>query len=329
AENDLVIDFTVEVADTNRNYVLLTNTSGKLDEFTWHFRKKEIINENQVIAYFPFNGRFDITLTGSLHGRSASVTRPVTIAGDDPHYVNSFKLVWSDNFDGADVNRDWWNFETGATGWGNQELQDYTDGANATIENGILKLTAKKVNDNKQPGSYTSTRITTKSKKEFKYGRIEFRAKLPSGTGIWPALWLLGSNISSVGWPACGEIDVMEYVGYDPNRVHTTIHTPSSYGSSVNTNVLNLPDCEEAFHTYGMIWTERYMKFYIDSVDNIIYTYAPPIKNDQNWPFNQPLFLIMNVAVGGTWGGSMGIDNSIFPQTMEVDYVRVYQPDEV
>ena len=151
--------------------------------------------------------------------------------------------------------------------------------------------------------------MITRNKQEFKYGRMEIRAKVPSGIGIWPAIWMLGSNFPTVGWPACGEIDIMEYVGYQPNRVHSTLHTPSSYGNSVNGKTTVLETIEEEFHNYGMIWTEKYISFYIDDVKNITYTYAPANKNASTWPFDQPFFFILNVAVGGTWGGAQGIDN--------------------
>jgi len=118
----------------------------------------------------------------------------------------------------------------------------------------------------------------------------------------------------------------MEYVGFDPDRVHTAIHTPSSYGATINKADIQLESCEETFHNYGIIWTERYIRFYIDSPQNIVYSYAPNIKTSSNWPFSLPQFIILNVAVGGTWGGQQGIDNSIFPQQMEIDYVSVYQP---
>jgi beta-glucanase (GH16 family) len=136
---------------------------------------------------------------------------------------------------------------------------------------------------------------------------------------------MLGSNFSTVGWPACGEMDVMEYVGYTPNTVYSTIHTPAGYGGSSTGNSMTVATCEEEFHTYGMIWNEREIVFYVDSYDNVVFTYNPPSKTIENWPFDQPAFFIMNVAVGGNWGGAQGIDNGIFPQSMEIDYVRVYQ----
>jgi len=204
-------------------------------------------------------------------------------------------------------------------------LQNYTDGENAEIVNGKLVITAELVDNNYQPGSYTSSRLKSEGKKEFQYGRMEISAKLPSGVGIWPAIWMLGANISSLGWPACGEMDIMEYVGYQPNTVYATVHTPDGFGGGANGSSMTLETCEEAFHVYGLDWTEDSLTFWVDIPENIVHIYSPEQKTPENWPFNQPAFFIFNVAVGGAWGGAQGIDNSIFPQSMEVDYVRVYQ----
>ena len=204
-------------------------------------------------------------------------------------------------------------------------MQNYTDGENAEIVDGKLVITAQLVDENYQVGSYTSTRIKSQGKKEFQYGRMEINAKLPSGVGIWPAIWMLGSNFSTAGWPACGEMDIMEYVGYEPNTVFATVHTLDGFGGNANGNNITVETCEETFHLYGLDWTEESLTFWVDIPENVVHVYAPEIKTGENWPFDQPSFFILNVAVGGTWGGAQGIDNSIFPQSMEVDYVRVYQ----
>jgi beta-glucanase (GH16 family) len=326
AQSDLVLSFTAQINPMKPNSVQLVNTSiGNFSSFLWKYRNRIIENKTQAEAYFPFSGQYTIELQVIKSGETFSKTQTITIAQDDPDYASNLLLTWSDEFTGNSVNTNNWTFETGSSGWGNNELQNYTNGSNSEVKDGKLIITARKVNDNKVAGSYTSSRMITRNKKEFTYGRMEIRAKLPSGTGIWPAIWMLGSNIGSVGWPACGEIDIMEYVGYQPNKVHSTIHTPSSYGNSVNGKTMDLETAEEQFHNYGMIWTEKYIRFYIDDVSNVTYTYAPSIKNDSTWPFDKPFFLLLNIAVGGTWGGAQGIDNAIFPQTMEVEYVRVYQ----
>jgi len=297
-----------------------------VDSLIWSFNNQIVKNEETIMAYFPFTGTYEITLTGYKHGLSNEIVRSVNIVRNDPGYINSFQLVWSDEFDGPGIDMSNWTFETGATGWGNNELQYYTNGDNAEIVDGKLVITARKVNDLKTVGSYTSTRMNTRNKHSFTYGRMEIRARLPEGTGIWPAIWMLGNNIGSVGWPRCGEIDIMEYVGYNPNTVHSTIHTESGHWGNGSGTSIPLATCEEEFHNYGMIWTERYIQFYIDDPSNVTYTYQPLIKTESNWPFNKPQYFIFNIAVGGNWGGAQGIDNSIFPQKLEIDYIRVYQP---
>ena len=223
------------------------------------------------------------------------------------------------------MNPEVWTFETGSGGWGNGELQNYTNGENAEVVDGKLIITAELVNNLFQPGSYTSSRLITAGKKEFQYGRMEIRAKLPSGTGIWPAIWMLGQNFWTNYWPACGEMDIMEYVGYNPNTVYSTVHTPSGYGGGGSGSSMVVTTCEEDFHIYGMDWTSDSLTFYVDTPENIVHVYSPEVKTPENWPFDQPAFFILNVAVGGSWGGAQGIDNSIFPQSMEIDYVRVFQ----
>lgn len=227
--------------------------------------------------------------------------------------------VWADEFNqGAQPNREDWNYELGAGGWGNNELQTYTeDTKNVRIENGKMVIEARNEN------TITSARLTTQKKHSFKYGRVEARLKLPQGRGTWPAFWMLGENISQYGWPACGEIDIMEYVGYQPGIVHGSLHTPSSYGATVNTSSYQLADAESAFHVYAIEWDEDKIRFFVDDVN--FYTYAPSTKNSDTWPFDQEQFIILNLAIGGNWGGAQGVDYNIFPQKYEIDYVRVYQ----
>lgn len=253
-------------------------------------------------------------------------------AGNDYYsadYWDDAELAWSDEFDENALNPENWSLETGAHGWGNNEWQDYTDSGNVELSDGILKIKAIKTGPGQGVGDYTSARLN--SKKSFTYGRMEIRARIPAhqGNGIWPALWMLGDNIQSVGWPACGEIDLMEYVSYDPDHTHFSIHSTANNhvdGTQVTSGRIFLETIEEEFHTYGLLWTPAYLKFYIDEPENIKLTFPKPaISNEDNWPFNRPFYFLMNIAVGGDWGGARGVDDSIFPAVMEVDYVRVYQ----
>lgn len=242
-------------------------------------------------------------------------------------YWDDAVLVWSDEFDGTELSTENWTFETGSHGWGNNELQDYVVNDNVEVSDGTLKVIAK--NESSGSANYTSSRLN--SKESFRYGKIEIRAKIPEhkGNGIWPALWMLGSNIGSVGWPACGEIDIMEYVSFAPNETHFSIHSTANNhvnGTQITSGAIELETIEEEFHTYGFLWTDKYLKFYIDNVEDIKLTFIRPTpSNSDNWPFNKFFYFLINIAVGGNWGGLEGVDNSIFPATMEVDFVRVYQ----
>jgi beta-glucanase (GH16 family) len=232
--------------------------------------------------------------------------------------------VWQDDFNTGvtpDVTK--WNFETGGNGWGNNELQYYTSGVNSSISGGNLVITAKK--ENLLGRDYTSSRMITKGKGDWLYGRFEVKAKLPKGRGTWPAIWMLSSDNAYGNWPSSGEIDIMEHVGYDANKVHCSIHT-SAYnhtrGTQKTTNQI-VPDATDAFHIYRIDWTPFAVRGYIDGV-----SYFEFLNNNTGftaWPFNKPFHLILNVAVGGDWGGVQGVDNTVFPATMQVDYVKVYK----
>ena len=238
--------------------------------------------------------------------------------------------TWADEFNGSVVDETKWNFEINGDGGGNNELQYYTRD-NATIDDGKLIITAKK--ENYLGKSYTSSRLTTKYKGDFLYGRIQVRAKLPEGTGTWPAIWMMPTASVYGGWPDSGEFDIMEYVGYNPGYIHSTIHT-DIYNGAEGTQIgydYALNGIEDDFHTYDLIWEPGYMATYID--DDLIgefrynayfnqsYTY------DQVFPFDQQFFLILNLAVGGNWGGAQGVDENAFPTTFEIDYVRYYEKD--
>ncbi|MEH6407570.1 MAG: glycoside hydrolase family 16 protein [Leeuwenhoekiella sp.] len=230
-------------------------------------------------------------------------------------------LVWEENFDGTSLNVKNWSYETGdgcpnLCGWGNNERQVYNKDY-IVVKDGNLVITANKVGD-----KYFSGKINTKDKQEFKYGTFEIRAKVPGGQGIWPAIWMLGDNINEVGWPASGEIDIMEYVGRQPDTVHTTLHSPAHYGETASTHANPLPKISDDYHVYKVDWNENAIVFYID--DKKMFTYSPEEMNDKTYPFRHPFYFLLNMAVGGNFGGPE-VDDSIFPREYFVDYVRVYQ----
>ena len=238
------------------------------------------------------------------------------------------KLVWSDEFNGSGLPDDSkWSYDTigNATGWGNNEWQNYTSGRleNARIEKGMLYITARKEPaGNKQ---YSSARLGNKGKGDWLYGRIEVRAKLPGARGIWPAIWLLPTGWEYGGWPKSGEVDIMEHVGYMPDSVFASVHT-ESYNHVIGTQKTKgfcLPDLHEKFHVYATDWDSTMIRTYVD--DKLIFSF-PREKNDPKvWPFDKPFHLLLNVAVGGNWGAVKGVDETAYPQEMVVDYVRIYQ----
>ena len=236
--------------------------------------------------------------------------------GEEPEeFTTEFtELAWEQNFDAA-LDTEIWNFETGNNGgWGNQELQYYTED-NVSVQDGNLVITARA--ESEGGFNYTSSRITTQDNFEFKYGRVEVRAKLPSGGGVWPAIWMLGSNFSEVGWPDSGEIDIMEYVGNQPNLIHGTLHYPGRSGGNADGGTITVPNVETEFHTYTLEWSAERIVFLVDG--QVYHTYA----NNPNSPFNQEFFLILNVAMGGTFGGE--VDPAFEESSMEIDYIKVFQ----
>lgn len=272
--------------------------------------------------------------------RSLSIillTAPIISCSQSPKTTPNTKtdgaLIWSDEFDGTEVNTGTWNFQTGDHGWGNGELQNYTPfgSGTATVSDGYLHITTRLVGEGQKVGDYESARIN--SKESFLYGRIEIRAKIPDykGPGLWPALWMLGENIRSVGWPTSGEIDIMEYVSRKPDSLLATIHSRVNNhidGTQISTGFIPLPTIEEEFHNYGLIWEEDKLSFYIDEVDNLVLEIPrPEHPTQENWPFSNPHYFLLNMAVGGNLGGEE-IDDSIFPATMLVDYVRVYNLED-
>ncbi len=232
-------------------------------------------------------------------------------------HAQTWNLVWSDEFNGTSVDGSKWNFEVGGGGWGNNELQYYTNGSNASIQAGALVIEARAQNVGGM--SYTSSRMTTKGKLELTYGRIEARIALPAGQGLWPAFWMLGANIGTVGWPACGETDIMEHVNNDP-AIHGTIHWDAggyaSYGGGANVSNVG------AYHVYTVEWTPASIKWFVDGTQYVEANIQNSVNSTEE--FHRPFFLLLNLAVGGNWPGPPN-GSTVFPARLFVDYVRVYQ----
>jgi beta-glucanase (GH16 family) len=224
-------------------------------------------------------------------------------------------MAWGDEFNGNLLDSSKWTYETGAGGWGNNELQYYTNRPeNLVVQNGFLKINLIKELYN--GSNYTSARIVTKNKYQFKYGRVDIRAKLPAGGGTWPALWMLGSDINTSPWPACGEIDIMEHVGNNLNRILGTVHHPGHSGGNADGGNVLISNATTEFHIYSCEWSATSIKFYVDNV--LFYTFV----NNSTLPFNKPFFFIFNCAMGGNLGGA--VDPNFTSATFEIDYVHVY-----
>ena len=277
--------------------------------------------------------RFILLIIATLVACEDSKKKVETPAGNEWD-LEGWELIWNDEFKNPELNLDKWSYEIGGHGWGNNELQFYTDNdSTAFIEDGNLVLRAKVVPQGTGSSNnlryFTSARLRTSGKGDWRYGRIEVKAKLALGQGIWPAIWMLPTDWMYGGWPQSGEIDIMEHVGYDPGHVHGSIHT-ESYNHKTNTQKggsLKLDNIETAFYVYAIEWFEDRIDFFIN--DDKYYSFQNDNNNNfKTWPFNQRFHLLINIAVGGDWPGSPD-ETTSFPTEMKIDYVRVYQKTEL
>jgi len=241
---------------------------------------------------------------------------------------NDWKLVWSDefNYNGLPDSAKWiYDTEGNSSGWGNNEGQFYTTARieNSNVENGKLSLTA--IREEYQGKQYSSARLNSKA--AWQFGRVEVRAKLPAGVGTWPAIWMMpgGWSFDDDNWPAIGEIDILEHVGHEINVIHASAHSKDYQwqAGTQKTAIIKVPDATENFHNYILEWTSEVIRIYVD--DSCYFEYKNEGLGESKWPYNKPFYLILNLAVGGAWGSVKGIDVAAFPQTMNVDYVRIYQ----
>jgi len=293
------VNFSISATNATSYKILLGN--GETKEFT----------DGNFTYTYTASGTYTYVIYVSAYnsGKFVSASTSITI------YIAPTAL-WSDEFnvDGA-PNSSKWGYDLGAGGWGNNESQYYTNRPeNVIVQNGFLKIIAKK--EAYLGSNYTSARILTKDKFSFKYGRVEIRAKLPVGSGTWPALWMLGNNINTVGWPACGEIDIMEHAGIRLNTITAALHYPGHSGGNPDVGSTTIANATTEFHVYSLEWRETYIKIYVDN--QLFLTFV----NSANVPFNQNFFLIFNCAMGGSYGGT--IDPNFTSSTFEIDYVRVY-----
>ena len=317
-------------AKAGQDYVAVTN--GEL-VFAANETEKNIvitlINDTDYEDYETFSLILSNPVNATIEFNQATATifndDLPTLGYSTPTSYAGMQLAWADEFQGANLNSANWTHETGdgcpnICGWGNNELEFYQSQNTSIAQNEYLIIEAKKENAGNK--NYTSSRIITKNKHNFKYGRVDIRAVLPKGQGIWPALWMLGKNIDNVGWPACGEIDIMEIVGHEPGKLHGTVHWDhnGSYASYGGSTSLSSGTFYDKFHVFSITWDDKFIRWYLDDVKYHEIDISPaPLSEFQN-----EFFFIFNVAVGGNWPGSPNT-STIFPARMIVDYIRVFQ----
>ena len=318
APTNLSLDATV--SGTSGNVVFkATATNAVMYTFDLGNGIKDQVSVTGDFTYkYATSGVYTVTVVAkSASGASASKTTVVTV-------TTSLSLIWSDEFDAAtasapDPNKWGYDIGTGSGGWGNNEQEYYTNRTtNSIVSGGTLKITALK--ESFSGSNYTSARLLSKGKFSFKYGKVDISAKLPAGGGTWPALWMLGDNIGSAGWPACGEIDIMEHWGTNQNVVSSAVHHPINGNLAVDeyvSNAQNKPGVSTDFHIYAMEWDAQKITFSVDGINHL--TYNPPVKNQYTWPFNAEQYILLNVAI------EPSVTAGFVQSAMDVDYVRVYQ----
>jgi beta-glucanase (GH16 family) len=301
-------------ADKNGNVTFTASaTNAATYDFDFGNGVYQTVASGVVTYRYPAAGSYTVSViakskTGQTITKSVDVTVTITSS-----------VVWAEEFDtpGAPNPAVWgYDLGNGDSGWGNNELEYYTNRAeNVIVSNGTLKIMAKK--ENYSGYTFTSARLLSKGKFSFKYGKIEVRAKIPAGVGTWPAIWAMGDNFSTVGWPACGEMDIMEHRGSELNKIFGTFHYPGNFGGNGKSGSTMIANATTEFHRYALDWSPTAIKMLVDDV--VFYT----LPNNSSLPFNQNFFVILNVAIGGNFAGA--VDPALTGATMEVDYVRVTQ----
>ncbi len=334
-DQTVTVDFATadETAGAGVDYIAKTGTLTFKPQMTEGVIEITVIGDTLKEA----DETFTVTLSKPINATIATGVGTATIRNDDtyifipsdgyvtPENYTGYAQAWQDEFNGTSLDLTSWGFDIGGSGWGNNELQYYTNNRpeNIYLDNGKLIIQAKK--ESFMGREYTSSRILTKGKREFTFGRIDIRAKLPVAKGLWPALWMLGKKIDQTSWPACGEIDIMELVGLSPNKVFGTLHwgTSTANHQSYGTNyALSSGNFSDKFHVFSLVWEADKAEIFMDDIS--YYKFDKSKVGSSPYPFNEAFFLIFNVAVGGDWPGSPDASTA-FPQQMIVDYVRVFK----
>ncbi len=308
--SNLVVNAVVSTDNSGNVSFTATATNAVTYDYDYGNGVFQTVASGIVTYKYPSTGTYTVNVIAkSSTGNTISKTVQVTV-------TVALSLVWSDEFNTAGApDPAKWGYDLGAGGWGNAELQYYTNRPeNAVVQGGMLKIHALK--ENFSGSAYTSARLLSKGKFSFKYGKVEALAKLPAGVGTWPAIWMLGNNISTAGWPNCGEIDIMEHKGSELNKIYGTLHYPGHSGGNADGSTKIISNATTEFHKYSMEWSAAFIKIYVD--DQLFHTFS----NSASVPFNQEFFFILNVAMGGVFGGT--VDPAFTNATMEIDYIRVY-----
>lgn len=336
------LEVTITNSDNGSGLVSVTATADNAfayDFFFGEFTNDPIRSSSGIVNYtYSESGEYDIEVRALGNGADyASYSETIDVFREGiggtvwipptgyttPTSYSGWTMIWQDEFSGTSLNTSDWNYEIGGHGWGNNELQYYQQD-NTSMVQGHLVIEAREQNVGGR--AYTSSRLTTQNKFDFQYGRVDIRAALPKGQGIWPALWMLGSDFSSVGWPFCGEIDIMEMIGGGEGRddtVHGTCHwEQDGHANFGGSRQLSSGDFYDEFHVFSITWTSSEIRWYLDDVQYHVISTTPSEMDE----FRDSFFFIFNVAVGGNWPGSPN-GSTQFPQRMVVDYIRVFQPD--
>ena len=313
APTNLTVNATVNASNNGSVTFTASATNAVSYEYDLGNGVYKQVSTGTLTYQYEASGTYTVKVTAkSAGGKTASKTIPVTV-------TLTFSLVWSDEFNTNGVpDASKWGYDigTGSNGWGNNELEYYTNRPeNAIVDNGVLKI--KAIKESYNGSAYTSARLVSRDKFAFKYGKVEVSAKLPTGVGTWPAVWMLGSNINTVDWPSCGEIDIMEHKGSEPNKIYGTFHYPGRSGGNADGNTRMITNASAEFHKYSLDWSASAIKIYVD--DQLVHSLA----NSAAVPFNHDFFLILNLAIGGGFAGP--VEPSLTDATLEIDYVRVYQ----
>ncbi len=320
APTNLVV--TASASTDGSGNVAFTATASNAATYIYEYGNGVIATVPGGLITYKYTTVGNITYTVNVTAKSSSgltISKSIQVTVNVTGGGGPATLVFSDEFntDGAPDPAKWgYDIGTGGGGWGNNELEYYTARSqNSIVQGGVLKIIATR--ENYMGSTFTSARLLSKGKYSFKYGRIEIRAKFPTGVGTWPAAWMLGDNIGTVNWPDCGETDIVEHLGRDLNKIYGTLHYPGRSGGNANGATIVIPDATTAFHTYAVDWTPASIKIYVDA--QLYHTVA----NSAALPFNQNFFILLNMAMGGNFGGP--VDPAVNTATFEVDYVRVYQ----